>query len=120
LGRYSLSATDPKAEIMVELESGAVLALTDEDEVAIALESPHAALGHLRSALGSIPGWSAERGSIYRVSMRREQAEALRCFCERAAQILKDFSDEADRQRGSVLERAAHDLTEALRRTPNE
>ena len=53
---------------------------------------PHNALGPLRLALLKPPETANDRPDpVYRVSCRREQAEALLSFCEAAADILVTF-----------------------------
>jgi len=115
-------APDPKAKIMVELlEAGALLLVLEEQylENSTGVTLPYQALGPLRLRLNSAPDWGPE-SRVYRVWFRREEAEALRQFCAEAAEVLKGFPEQPDRDHGGVLETAARAFTDALRLSTTE
>jgi len=110
---------DPKAKVLVELEPAAVWALLNDDYRALkswALwELPHHARGPLRLASSSSPDTTHHGLHVYRVTMRCEQAEALRDRSDELADILEDMPEQADRDAGAALERAEHAFNEAIR-----
>jgi hypothetical protein len=105
---------DPKAKVLAELDPEAVeLLIADEDQTVLPGTPLHNALGPLRLARRTAPNWTSERGSVYQVLMRREQAEELRGRCEALSEILETFPAEDDRNRGKVLARAVRAFAEA-------
>src|SRR5919204_1314435 len=113
---------DPKAKVMVELDPAAVLLLTDQTfQDGVEPWTPkHNALGPLRLAQTTSPDWSSDRGQVYRIFLRREQAQDLVSRCQDVAQILETFPDQEHRGYGKVLERAGRALAEGLRLTDSE
>jgi hypothetical protein len=110
---------DPKSRILVELEADAVLALLNDSYRDLKTwdtwELRHNALGPLRLRARGAVERSKSGPPMYRIEMRREQAEALRERCDELAGILQDMEDQDDREGGEAPERTARVLDDAIR-----
>ena len=110
---------DPKAIILVELESAAVMALLDDSYRGLKdwdeWEPRHEARAPLRLAVQSAPDTASFGLRVYRIPMRCEQAEVLRERSEELADILDVMPGQEDRDAGAVLTWAARALNDAIR-----
>ena len=108
---------DDVEAVMVELEPEAVLLLTDQyfQDGVKAWSPKYDALGPLRRAQTTSPYWSSDKGEIYRIGLRRDQAQELLDRCKDIAEILQTSPDQEHRGYGQVLERAGRSLAEGLR-----
>ena len=101
---------------MIELEARAVALLVDRElQLKTGVPAPlHNALGPLRLALLKPSRKPAQSNTpVYRVSCRREQAEALLTFSRAVAEVLVTFPDEDDRAESGLLQRAARAIADA-------
>lgn len=120
MNRMTNQCSDPKATVLVELETAAVLALLNKEANEPLRdwgqwELPHRALGPLRLILKSGPDTANHGVRVYRIHMRCEQAEALRERSETLAEILETMPEQHEREDGEALLRAARALDEAIR-----
>jgi hypothetical protein len=110
---------DPKAIILVELESAAVVSLLDDSYRDLKdweeWEPRHEARSPLRLVVQSAPHTASFGLRVYRIPMRCEQAEALREWSEELAEKLDVMPGQEDRDAAAVLTWAARALNEAIR-----
>ena len=111
--------TDPYDTLVVEIEPAAVWALLDESYRHIKSWSqwdlPHQARAPLLQAVQSEPETVGIWLRVYRIEMRREQAEALRHRSDELGDGLQQMPNRGEHDIAAALKRAARAFYQALR-----